>query len=369
MKRSVRRAAGRRLPGEAARARGAARRRAGAGLGAVLLAASLASFVPMARGAQDDMVPEGVFRFQVSETYETQTTATARDGKIHDLAVYALPDPNDATQVSGTLWREIYQTDLQLQFGLTDRWNVSLAVPYVQAVQHSTLRVNNNYSSGGDSYCNASSSPPCDLAATVANLQSRTLAGFGNYRLTSLHRPVFTDANALTWGWGLNASLESNAGVYTGDGSLQTRDPYGSLFSMIHYTHYPELARSRVDIRMEYVHPLVDKVTLPTGQRVSILGGPQFLTSIGWEHEPGSWGYGFRIDQKNTLQTELAGESQDDPVKEWIFHAQLGYGNLIQLENAPIHFPFQVSLTWDITFSAYNAPMRDRWGLTYFTYY
>lgn len=374
MKGSVRRGFGRRPAGEAARARCAASRRTGAGLGVALLAASLVSSVPMASAAQDDLVPSGVFRFDVSATQETQTEAVARDSKIHGLAVYALSglqavDPSEASHVSGSLSREIDETELRLQLGLTDHWNVSLAVPYVQAIQHSTLRVNPTYNPAADPYCNASRTPRCDLTATVANLNSRTLTGFGNYQLTSLHRPIFTDSNALTWGWGFSASLESNKGVYAGVGSLQTHDPYGSLFSLIHYTHYPDFARSRIDLRTEYLLPLVDKVTLATGQRASILGAPTYLSSVGWEHEPGAWGYGFRLDQKTAQQTRLAGEAQEDPIKEFLFHAQLGYGNLIALEKAPIRFPYQVALTWDITISAFNAPLRDRWGLKFFTYF
>ena len=226
----------------------------------------------------------------------------------------------------------------------------------MEATQHSTLRVID---------------PAADpaLTAAVANLNSRTLSGMGNLRLTSLHRPIFTDANALIWGWGLTESPERNTGVYTGTGSLQIRDPYGTIFGLLHYTHYPQQVRGRFDARLEYSVPLVDKVNLPTGQRVSILGAPGVLSSVGWEHEPGAWGYGFRIDQHSTLQSRLAGESQSDPVKEWIFHAQIGYGNLIDLEKAPIRFPYQLWLTWDTTFLAYNAPIRDRWGLLFFTYF
>jgi hypothetical protein len=356
MKPSVRCAAGLRLPGEAARVRTAAGRPARACLGLALLASVLAALPPAVRAAEDDFVPAGIFRFSAAVSHETQTKAVARDSVNHGLEVYALPNPADARKVTGTLSREINETDLQLQLGLTDRWNVSLAVPYVQAIQHSTLRVND---------------PAADpaLTATVANLNERTVSGMGNFRLTSLHRPIFTDANAVVWGWGFTESPERNTGVYTGTGSLQTRDPYGSLFGLFHFTHYPQQVRGRFDLRAEYILPLIDKVNLPTGQRVSILGAPGVLTSAGWEHEPGAWGYGLRVDQKATLQSRLDGESQEDPVKEWIFHAQLGYGNLIALEAAPIRFPYQVSLTWDATFFAYNAPIRDRWGLLFFTYF
>jgi hypothetical protein len=328
----------------------------GACLGFALLGFVLASVFSAARAAQDDIVPGGIFRFSASASQESQSKAVARDGVNHGLEVYALPDPADAAKVSGKLSREINETDLTLQLGLTDHWNVSVSVPYVQAIQRSTLRVNN---------------PGADpaLAATVASLNNRTVSGMGNLRFTSLHRPIFTDANGLIWGWGFTESPERNSGVYTGVSSLQARDPYGSVFGLIHWTHYPQQVRGRFDMRVEYAVPLVDRVNLPSGQRVSILGAPNVLSSFGWEHEPGAWGYGFRIDQKSTLQSRLAGESQEDPVKEWLVHAQFAYGNLIDLETAPIRFPYQVSLTWDSTFFAYNAPIRDRWGLRFFTYF
>jgi len=362
MKPPVRCAAGLRPPGDAARGRAVSRPRlvagrfAVAGLGLALLGFALATLPSAARAAQDDFVPGGIFRLGLSASSDTQTKAVARDSVNHGLEVYALPDPGDAGKVSGTLSREIHETDLQLQLGLTDRWNISVTVPYVQATQHSTLRVK-------DPAANPA------LTAAVAALNSRTVSGMGNLRFTSLHRPVFTDANGFIWGWGFTESPERNSGVYTGTGTLQTRDPFGTVFGLIHYTHYPQWARGRFDMRLEYSVSLIDNVNLPTGQRVSILGPPGVLSSVGWEHEPGAWIYEFRVDQRTTLQSRLDGESQSDPIKEWIFHAKLGYGNLIELEAAPIRHPYQVSLTWDSTFFAYNAPIRDRWGLLYVTYF
>jgi hypothetical protein len=319
--------------------------------------AAIVAFLPCAALAfDDDLVPAGIVKLGASVSHETNSKAVARDSVNHGLEVYALPDPSDAGKVSGTLSRDVNETDLAVHVGLTDHWNLALVLPYVEVTQRSTLKV---ISPGADT----------TLDATVANLQNKTISGMGNYRLTSIHRPLFTDSNAITWGWGLTAATERNTGIYTGVGSFQTRDPYGSYVGFFHFTHYPKLYRSRIDTRFEYQLPQKDKVNLPTGQRVDIQGAPAVLISVGWEHEPGAWGYGFRIDQRTTLQTRIGGEAQNDPVKEWVFHAQIGLGNLIALENAPIRFPYQTQLTWDTTFFAYNAPIRDRWGFQFITYF
>ena len=322
----------------------------------VFLCCVCAPWPASAQGGDDDLVPAGTVQARATISHETQAKAIARDSVSHGFEVYALPDPSNQSAVSGTLSRDIDESDLLLQVGITDHWNFSLLVPYVQAVQHSTLRVLD---------------PNADpvLTATVAALQDRTVSGVGNLKFTSLHRPVFSDFNGFVWGYGYQGSTSPNTGVYTGIGSLQTRDPYGGLFAFSHYTHYPTLARSRLDLRAEYQYPFVDRVNLPTGSRVSVEGGATTVLSVSWEHEPGIWGYGLGAQAKNSLATRLDGESQEDSVKEYVFHAQLGIGNLVDLELAPIRFPFQLLLAWDTTVYGFNTPLRDRWSFTFLTYF
>jgi len=310
-----------------------------------------------AAATQDDLVPSGIFNYSVSTTHEEQYKAVARDSVTHDLTVYALPDPTYAGQVSGTLSREYTETDLRLQYGITDTWNLALTLPYVVAIQRSTLQVTN---------------PNADpiLFETVASLQNKTLSGMGNYRLESIHRPIFRDENAVTFGYGITGSTERNEGIYTGVSSFEIRDPYGTWLAFLHYTHYPNLARSRFDMRVEYDLPQIDHVNLPTGERgASLLGGPTYAAYMEWEHEPGAWGYALRLQGKATQDSRIDGVSQDDPITELLFHAQISFGNLIALEQAPISFPYQVSLTWDTTLAAYNAPIRDRWGFQFSGYF
>jgi hypothetical protein len=310
----------------------------------------------VARAAEDDVVPEGIFRFNTTVMVETESRAFARDSVEHDLSVYALPDPMDRANVSGSLSREFVTTNLKLQYGLGDHWNLVIDLPYVVATQRSTLRV-----------LDTSADPV--LNATVAQLQSRTIEGMGNYRVTSLHRPLFTESNQLLWGVYFSGSTERNSLVYTGTGTFQTHDPYGSVGGFGHWGKYFPLFRGHLDLRTEYNLPLVDKVDTPTVGRVSLLGAPNVTTSLTWEHEPGAWHYGFGIIQHTAQQSRLAGEAQDDGVKEWYGHAELGYGNLDRLEHGPISFPTHVTLSWDETFFAFNAPVRDRLALNWLVYF
>jgi hypothetical protein len=321
----------------------------------VSLCCACALWKGAAQGATDDLVPAGTIQAHVALSHETQAKAIARDSVSHGLDAFALPDPGNRSAVSGTLSRDIDEADLLLQAGLTDHWNFSLLVPYIQASQHSTLVV-----------LDPSADPV--LTATVAALQDRSVSGLGNLRFTSLHRPVFSDFNGFVWGYGYQGSTSPNIGVYTGIGSLQTRDPYGGAFAFAHYTRFPTLSRSRLDLRGEYQFPFMDSVNLPTGARVAVRGGATTLVSLSWEHEPGSWGYGLGVQGKNSLPTRLDGETQEDSVKEYLFHAQLGIGNLVALELAPIRFPYQVLLAWDTTLYGFNTPLRDRWSLVFKTY-
>lgn len=327
-----------------------------AGSWAVLAILAGALTAGAALGSEDDLVPAGVVEIRTTVSHETQTKAIARDSDTHGLEVYTLPSPTSQDYVAGQLSRTIDETDLLLKVGITDRWNLSLLLPYVQATQRSDLR---------------STTPGRDpvLDVTVARLQNQTVSGAGNLRLTSLHRPVFTDYHGFVWGYGYQGALETNTGIYTGIGSLQTRDPYGGIYAFTHYTYYPKLARSRFDVRGEYQYPFGDMVNIPTGARVSVKGGATALLSLGWEHEPGAWGYGMALQSKTSQQTQLNGDLQEDPVKEYLFHGQLGFGNLIELEKRPLRFPYQALLTYDTTVYGFNTPLRERWSLVFLTYF
>ncbi len=321
-----------------------------------ILAGLLTVGASPARASEDDLVPAGIVEVHTTLSHETQTKAIARDAITHGLEVYALPSPNSKDLVSGQLSRDIDEADLLLKVGITDHWNLSLLLPYVRAAQHSNLQ---------------SKFPGLDpvLDVTVARLQDQTVSGAGNLRLTSLHRPVFSDFHGFVWGYGYQGSLESNTGVYTGIGSLQTRDPYGGVYGFVHYTYYPRLARSRLDLRGEYQYPFADKVNTPRGTQVTVRGGATSLFSLGWEHEPGAWGYGMALQSKTSQPTQLDGDLQEDTVKEYLFHGQLGFGNLIELEQQPIRFPYQALLTYDTTVYGYNTPLRERWSLVFLTYF
>jgi hypothetical protein len=321
------------------------------------LAAALCVLAPTwgaATPTADEVVPAGVLLLRLRTGQESVTQAFDHANKPMRLAAYLLPVDAAAGQITGDVTRTVSSTELQLGFGLTDRWNIALTVPYLEVRQDSTLA-----SASGDSA----------VQRRVSALQSRESSGVGNLRIVSLHRPVFTDSNGFTWGFGFIVPSGAMTAPYLGPDTLDVRGPNRSGVVLLHYTRYPGARHSRFDLRVEAQAPQAANVNTLDKINANLQIGNSAAVLVGWQQELGPALYGVWSSYRANTPAFLDGINQDDLKKDWRGGVRLGLGNLIALEQGPVALPYQVSLDYEQTLDGANIPQTNRVSLDFHTYF
>ncbi|MBI4082156.1 MAG: hypothetical protein HY423_06045 [Candidatus Lambdaproteobacteria bacterium] len=324
----------------------------------LLLAALLfpALLLPDPCGATElEFLPGEAWALRLSVSREVQEEAYDRGGQHGPLKQYLIPGRENHEQVQGEISRTYSRTDIHLQYGLTDRWNLMLDVPYTRVRQSSSL---------------TTAATDAALRDRVARLGPRDVSGLGNPRLTSLHRPVFSDWHAFAWGYALTLPAQAPLTPYDGVGTLDVRSPLVDPALVLHYTYFPQgVLRGRLDLAGSAIYGLEAQVDTPAGNRQTLDPGNAVDATLGWTQELGRILLAGEFEQYSRLANRLDKEFQGDPVRELLFRARLGYGNLIELETARIGFPYQVQLALERTILAFNRPLRSIVTVSLLTYF
>ena len=306
----------------------------------------LAALISLAQAQvfRDEIVPEGHWALEIARFEQRQDSAFDRYEKLRSLRSYLLPDRKAYEAASGHVERDVSETDLRLTYGFTDRFNLFIELPYLELNQDSSL----------------TTSSTRDLFIREAEtFESQSLSGFGDARVLLMHRLVFSDRNAFIWGYGLSYPIsdrsESEPGLY----ALALSSPNPKLLSFFHYTRYPRAEHTRFDLRVEAQSGLTGEIeTLEAGTQ-NYRSGTGATVEAGYYFEGGPLGLGLSLQERYLGQSKLSGIGQSDRQSETVVRGQAGYGNLSELEQGPLSFPYQVRLILDRSLRGYNVPYRD----------
>lgn len=322
---------------------------------AALMLAGAASPGPAMGDVEDEVVPESVLLTRLSLLLETQDTAQDQSGTPGPLKNFLVRDTILREEIEGSITRNVTRYDLRTTYGISDKWNVSLNISFVEVEQVSTL--------GGAPGASAEALELVDL------LQTQTISGIGDVELTSLHRPVFSDWNAFTWGYGLVYPGSRQQSPYVGTTSLQLGEPMVQLLGFAHYTRYPALPRSRVDLRVAARHALNEAVTVANGESGRVDATNSLSFKLGWSQELGNFIYGLGLEFMGRGEHTVGGERLVDQVRAQIIRTKIGYGNLSGLDQSSLSFPYQVRLEHRNVLRGADIPDGDHLTLSFLFYF
>lgn len=310
------------------------------------LVAILAVILPAKAAAlfEDVIVPEGSWGARVMLDLETQDSTVDRASRTALLINYVIPDDDVRAQVEGGIERSRQQFDFLFTYGVSDQWNISLNIPFVEFEQDSSLSTN--------------STDP-EVAALVDRLQSETLSGFGDLTLTSLHRPLFSDWNAFLWGYGLIKPLGGQENPYEGTQTFDIRSPASSLFLFLHYTRYPGIRGARFDARGWAAKALKETVSVPGGEAPLVLGNRVSL-KFGWSQEMGPVTLGLEGEFFDQRTSTVGPARTGDQARAQFLRLHLGFGNLAGLETGPLAFPYRLDIQFESLERGSNVPQGNR---------
>lgn len=309
-------------------------RRKGGRLAALLLTTQLVAGLlapAWAAGALDDeIVPDGVFLTRLSLRLENQDSAFDQAGDSGPMKNFLIKDALIRAEIGGDITREVTRYDLRFTYGLSDTWNLSLNLPFVEVRQNSTLAANAGAST--------------EARETADLLQSATIQGLGDVELISLHRPLFSDWNAFTWGYGISYPGSSQKSPYVGATSLELGRPSPAILAFVRYTRYPAIEHARFDLTSRVWSQLGGGVTVPGGDERRLDGLNQAVVRMDWTHGIGAFFYGLGMGFLNQSQHTLAGQRLADQIRAQFLRLSIGMGNLTDLEKGPVAFPYQLRL-------------------------
>ncbi len=311
------------------------------------------SWLP-ATGAEDEIVPEGRWLFILSHGANTLDRSTSVDNEAGPLLNYLVQDKSVRDQITGEVTRRETRTAVRLGYGISDTWNLVLDTTYWRIDQNSTA----SKVSGGS-----------DVTEQVSRLDNRSVSGLGRLTVTSLHRVSYSDKSGLIFGYGITAPLQGPQSPHAGRGTLYTGEPFTEYFGLVHYTYYLFTIPGRIDVSARVRISMKEKLETLSGDTATVHSGNIGEYAIGWEQDFG--GFHTALEGAGYIQgmSSEDGNGQGDNVQRFTGRVRLGYGNLDQLEQTPLSFPFQVKLQYEKTLQGFNTIDYSNLSLIFLTYF
>ena len=318
----------------------------------VLLVAALAPGATPLRAQTLDLVPDGAMQTWVAMEQDGYDSAIARWNAFAPLKALLIPEKVILQHVRGDIRRETRTSMLGFQYGLSDTWNLRLELPQVSLIQRSTL-----------------TSVDVSADAAVAALQSLEESGAGDPRLLSLHRPVFSDRNALVLGWGLQTPGASQQTPFVGHQTFSTGLPFPRLHLMLQYSHFPNLGHARFDLNIRGMAAQSTEVEVEGGVKKTAVSGNRMEFSLHWWQEIGPVGLGIALAQQLSGNSAIGKDRIADGEEVQNLRLEMGLGSMTALETDSSTFPYQGLFWYEKTLEGVNTPLHARVGVLLSVYF
>ena len=295
----------------------------------------------------EDSVPESVWQaeiiLKIVPSYSRAFNGFGEEAPLQNLMLW---DRGWYNLVEGELKREEKWLEIKLTYGLTEDWAVEAVIPMVHKMQSSSLKFD-------------SGTP--EQQKIISNLASEELKGLGDITIQFGKELIYT----TTWHnrGGFTARIPTgNKGKRRGVSSNSIGEGHGSLGTFIHFTWYPLVHGIRNGFRIESKNELTGERETLEGEKVYYSAGHRADLYYSWSIERQNIFAGTEIHYFQQSESKLpTGKSNASFMKEINF--EFGYGNLSELEQKPLSFPWQVRLGYTKPFSGQNSPKIHLWEL------
>ncbi len=296
----------------------------------------------------ENRMPESVWQAEISlkivPSYSRAFNGYGEEAPLQNLMLW---DRGWYDLVEGELKREEKRLELKLAYGLTEDWVVEAMIPMVQKIQSSSLKFD-------------AGTP--DQQKVISNLSSEELNGLGDINIQ------FGKDLSYSTTWhnrgGFTTRLPTgNKGMRRGISSNSIGEGHGSVGAFIHVTWYPLVHGIRNCFRIEGKNELTGERETLEGEKVYYSAGHRADLYYSWSIERQNIFAGTELHYFQQFESKLpTGESNASFLKEINF--EFGYGNLSELEQKPLSYPWQVRIGYTRPFAGQNTPLIHRWELS-----
>ena len=296
----------------------------------------------------ENRMPESVWQAEISlKIVPLHSRAFNGYGEEAPLQNLMLWDRGWYDLVEGELKREEKWLELKLAYSLTEDWVVEAIIPMVQKIQFSSLKFD-------------SGTP--EQQKVISNLVSEVLNGLGDITIQ------FGKDLSYSTIWhnrgGFTTRLPTgNKGKRRGIYSNSIGEGHGSVGAFFHVTWYPLVHGIRNGFRIEGKNELSGERETLEGEKVYYSAGHRADLYYSWSIERQNIFAGTELHFFQQSESKLpTGKSNASFLKEINF--EFGYGNLSELEQKPLSYPWQVRLGYTRPFAGQNTPLIHRWELS-----
>ena len=283
-------------------------------------------------------------RFQYTPAYSRAFNGYGQKAPLQQLMLW---DREWRDSVEGDLKRQEQRLEFSMAYGLTEIWMIEATVPLVQRKQTSTLNFTSATSSQQivlDSLASETQSGPGDIIMQIAKDLSATTKWYNRAGFT-FRLPTGTS--------GTPRGIAANA---IGEG-------HSSVGAFFHFNWFPLTHGVRNGIRLAASNELVGKRETLEGEEVYYSAGHRADIFYNWSIERQNIFAGTEFHYFQQSESKLpTGKSNASFLKEINF--EFGYGNLSELEQTPLSYPWQVRLGYKRPFAGQNSPLIHRWELS-----
>ena len=296
----------------------------------------------------ENRMPESVWQAEISlkivPSYSRAFNGYGEEAPLQNLMLW---DRGWYDLVEGELKREEKRLELKLAYGLTEDWVVEAMIPMVQKIQSSSLKFD-------------AGTP--DQQKVISNLSSEELNGLGDINIQ------FGKDLSYSTTWhnrgGFTTRLPTgNKGMRRGISSNSIGEGHGSVGAFIHVTWYPLVHGIRNCFRIEGKNELTGERETLEGEKVYYSAGHRADLYYSWSIERQNIFAGTELHYFQQSESKLpTGKSNASFLK--LINFEFGYGNLSELEQNPLSYPWQVRLGYTRPFAGQNTPLIHRWELS-----
>ncbi len=313
--------------------------------------------------SEEELLPPSVWQVYLKwQQTPEYSKAYGNSGQQIPLDELLIRDRDVRKRIGGKLTRKESRFDFRLRYGISHDWSISLQIPIISKMQSSSLFVEEV--AGGEDLLELNQKSQ----KTVDNLKSDSTSGIGDsvirviYTLSSTNDGLFQGGFSLTLPTG-------ETGTPRGVFSNSIGDRQTDLSGFVNYIFYPYIRGFRHGPYLELTNQFEGERETLEGIKGSYFGHTLINIRYHLNYEWSNWFAGGRFDYLGGGGSSIDGESQNDTFFITSIQAQLGYGNLSDLEKAFVSFPYQLRIGATTPLQGRNYPTMSHIQITGIFYF
>ena len=296
----------------------------------------------------EDNMPESVWQGEISlkiiPSYSRAFNGYGEEAPLQNLILW---DRGWHDLAEGELKREEKRLEVKLAYGFIEDWVVEAIIPIVQKIQTSSLKFDSGTS---------------EQQKVISNLASEELTGLGDINI-QFGKELSYSTTFHNIGGFTTRLPTGNKGIRRGIFSNSIGEGHGSIGAFMHVTWYPLMHGIRNCFRIEGKNELTGERETLEGEKVYYSSGHSSELYYSWSIERENIFAGSELHYFQQSESKLpTGRSNASFLKEINF--EFGYGNLSELEQKPLSYPWQVRLGYTRPFAGQNQPLIHSWELS-----